>query len=122
MGLLTKIVKGGALLDPSIFDDPKIANSTHSSAAFKVDQIVDVSRRTEAGVYEPGGAARITAVHVERGGVGSSYDVHYLIGSRNEKRLPPTILSERIVHEGRPRRSSLSAEAGAQFNFDDSHC
>ena len=83
MGLLTKIVKGGAPLDPSIFDDPEIA---HSSAAFKVDQIVDVSRRTEAGVYEPGGAARITAVHVERGGVGSSYDVHYLIGSRNEKK------------------------------------
>ncbi len=96
----------------SIFDDPKISNLTHSSSAFKVDQIVDVSRRTEASVTEPGGAARITAVHVERGGVESSYDVHYLTGSRNEKRLPPTILRERIVHEGRPRRSS-SAEAGA---------
>jgi hypothetical protein len=49
---------------------------------------------------------------VERGGV-ESYDVHYLIGNRHEKKLPPTILSERIAHEGRPRRSSLSAEAGA---------
>ncbi len=51
-------------------------------------------------------------VHVKRGGV-ESYDVHYLIGNRNKKKLPPAILSERVVHEGRPRRSSLSADAGA---------
>ncbi len=46
--LLTKILKGGAPLDPSIFDDPKVAYSPHSSTAFKADQIVDVSRRTHA--------------------------------------------------------------------------
>ncbi len=57
VGLLTKIVKGGAPLDPRIFDDSKIANLTHSSAAFKVDQILDVSRRTEACVNEPVGTA-----------------------------------------------------------------
>jgi hypothetical protein len=121
VGLLTKIVKGGAPLDQGISEHPKIANSTHSSAAFKVDQIVDVSRRTEAGVNEPGGAARITAVHVKRGGV-ESYNVHNSIRNRNEKKLPPAILSERIVHEGRPRRSSLSAQAGALFNFGDINC
>ncbi len=80
MDLLTKTVAGGAPLDPSIFDDPQFTNSTHSSTSFKVDQVVDVSRRTEAGVNEPGGEARITAVHVERGGV-EAYDVNYLIGN-----------------------------------------
>lgn len=67
------------------------------------------------GVNEPGGAARITAVNVQKGA--ESYDVHYLIDNRKEKGLPPTILSERFVHEGRPRRTSLSAESGMRFFY-----
>lgn len=103
---------GTAHLNPTIFDEPKFASSKTKPTAFDLEQLVDVMPRTETGVCEPGGVARISAVHLSRAGV-ESYDVTYVLDTRRERALAAILMTAHVTCEGRPlRRSSISAEAG----------
>ena len=107
--LLKDILDGTSDLNPRIFDDPKFSESKPPTTAFKVAQNIKVVRRTEVGVCKPGGSGRIDAVHVSRSGI-ESYDVTYVVDNRREYALPASMMTARMINEGRPiRRASTSA-------------
>lgn len=108
--LLRAVINGEIALDARVFESLAL-KSRRSSTTFSVGQLVEVAKRTEPGMCEPGGVARITSVDVGRSGV-ECYDVGYVVGGRKEQRLLVSILQEHVEHAGRPRRSIEAATAG----------
>ncbi len=101
-------MRGDVPLNGRVFNSRLFDASRKQKTTFIIGQLVDVSKRTEVGMCEPGGVARITSVDVGRSGV-ESYDVSYVVDARKERRLSVDILKEHVTFEGRPRRS-LEAE------------
>ena len=99
------VIAGSIQLDVRVFSPPT------PKTKFVVGQFVSVSRRTEVGVCQPGGVARITSANADKNGC-ESYDVTYVVGSTKEKSLPASIIKEHVVFEGRPRRSIESENTG----------
>jgi len=108
-------VGGDAPIDVRVFESPLFDACNKQKTTFVVGQLVDVSRRTEVGMCQPGGLARITLVAVGRNGI-EHYDVSYVLSGTKEKQIPVSILKEHIDYAGRPRRS---LEAESTGNIDE---
>ena len=92
-------------------ESPRFDASRKQKALYAVGQVVDVSKRTEVGMCQPGGVARIISALVDRSGA-EHYDVLYVLDGRKEKELPSSILKEHTDYAGRSRRSLDIATAG----------
>lgn len=115
--MLNNIVRGDAALNIRVFESKIFDSSKKEKTTFIVGQLVQVSRRTEVGMCEPGGIARITAASKDRSGL-EHYDVSYVVDGRKEIKVLRSILTEHTDFEGRPRRSLEASTTGQNIDAD----
>ena len=113
--MLEGVARGNIPLDARVLDAlTQLDASRIKKTTFTEGQVVNVTKRTEVGICNPGGVARITSATLKRGV--ECYDVCYVIDGTKEKQLSATIISEHLDYESRPRRS-LEAEHSGDLNL-----